>query len=127
MSSHIFSQNKFKIGDVVICHSGGRSNGKKGFVEEIVRDNNPNHGTAFSALYSIYGFEQVKLFKSDPESIGDYYFGDHIESELEYTGESMTVEQLINYRKNLGDTGFANDIDIVIKNLGRKEGRNESI
>lgn len=127
MSSHIFSQNKFKVGDVVVIHSKGKSNGKKGFIEEIVRDNHPEHGTAFGALYSIYGFEQVKLYESDPANVGDYYFGDHLESELEWTGEVMTVEALREYRKKLGDGGFANDIDIVIVNLGREEGRNQEI
>lgn len=127
MSSHTFSKNQFKVGDIVICHSYGRSNGKKGFVEEIVRDGHPNRGTSFRALYSIYGFEQVKLFESDPVHTGDYYFGDHIESELEWTGEVMTVEALREYRKRLGDGGFADDVDIVIKNLGRQEGRNQPI
>ena len=126
--NNITSQNKFKVGDVVICHSSGRSNGKKGFVEEIVRDDSKhNTGTAFRALYSIYGFEPVKMHESDPAHVGDYYFGDHLESELEYTGEVMTEPQLREYRKKLGDGGFADDIAIVIKNLGRQEGRNQQI
>ena len=126
MSSNIFSQNKFKVGDIVIIHNTGKGNGKKGFIEEIVRDNHPEHGTAFGALYSIYGFEQVKLFKSDPDSLGDYYFGDHLESELEWTGEVMTKESLAEYKKKLTG-GFANDIEVVIVNLGREAGRNKEI
>jgi len=126
LSFHTFSKNKFKVGDVVIIHSSGKSNGKKGFIEEIVRDKRDNLGTAFGALYSIYGFEQVKLYASDPASVGDFYFGDHLESELEWTGEIMTVEALREYRKKLTG-GFANDIDIVIVNLGREEGRNKLI
>lgn len=125
MSSHIFSQNKFKVGDVVICHNGGRSNGKKGFVEEIVRDNLPNR--MCFALYSIYGFENVKLHESDPENTGDYYFGDHLESELEWTGEVMTEEALREYRRKVGDGRIADNVAIVILNLGREQGRNKKI
>ena len=120
--------NKFKVGDVVICHSRTRSNDKKGFIEEIIDDPNTSwNRLRESGMYSIYGLTQEKFNKYDEPHVGDYYFGDHLGSELEAAGESMTVEQLKEFRKKLvtpeGD-GFAKDIDIVIKNLGRTEGRN---
>lgn len=116
--------NKFKVGDIVICHSGTRSDGKRGFVEEIVRDSYRN----WQASYSIYGLEPVKFDKYQDSHPSDYYFGDHVEDELGVTGESMTLGQLQEFRQKLvipqGD-GFAKDIDIVIKNLGKASGRNE--
>lgn len=108
----------------MICHSGGRSNGKKGFVEEIVRDNKENYSITTFAVYSIFGLEPVKMDESRPSHSGDYWFGDHLERELEFTGESMTVESLREYRKKLGDSRFADDIDKVIVNFGRESGRN---
>jgi hypothetical protein len=119
--------NGFQVGDIVVIKSIRDNKLHRAFIEEIIRDPNyPQRSLWDKGKYSLYGLEQI-AFRHDEPSIGDWYYGDHLEDELGATGESMTIERLQEYRKNLvsqkGD-GFAKDIDVVIKNLGRSSGRN---
>jgi hypothetical protein len=124
--------NKFRVGDIIICHTGRgtRSDGRKGFVEEILHDNDSESNIV--ASYSIYGFDPVKFDpKRNYNDVADYHYGEISETHLEKTGESMTVRQLMEYQNVLfdpainGGWGWGKDINIVIRNLGRKGGTNE--
>jgi len=112
----------FKVGDIVICHGWDPVEGKRGFIEEIIRDSFENRtGRFWLARYSVYGFT-----KSEFPSGGSFYYGDFVEDNLESTKEVMTVEKLENFKDMEPDNkGIRKDMDIVIKNLGRESGRNE--
>ena len=70
--------------------------------------------------YSLYTLELTREIIQD----GDWYIGDTFGDDIETTGDVMTVEQLREYQSKFKG-GFAKDFDVVIKNLGRSNGRNE--
>lgn len=110
-----------KVGDIVICHGWDKTENKKGFIEEIVSNSDDWRG----GLFSIYGLEPT-MFVSGNLS---YYYGDHVGNKLEATGEKMNEAKLLEYKVKLSmnnENGHIEDIDKVIKNLGRSSGRNEN-
>jgi len=110
---------KFRVGDIVICHGWEQIKGKKGFIEEIVSDPNPNDNKDLqSGHYSVYGLEK--------DDNGELYFGDIFGNDLEHTGKSMTKDELIKYaEEHQDDNSWAyEDMSIVIANLGRMSGEN---
>lgn len=116
---------KLKVGDIVKCNcKRDKCYSQLGFVEEIIRESNPNDKSLFGqGKYSIYGF-QPAYFSSSPKYDGDYYYGDHLESDLQPTGETVKLGQLMILKEKLHG-GFKDDIDIVVRNFGRESGRNK--
>jgi len=110
----------FKVGDVVIV----KETNTKAFVEEIVFS--VGEGVTVRqrnfGKYSLYAIEPTREIKTQ----GDWYIGDHLGDDISSTDEVMTKNDLMNYKnehfQDLG--GFAKDIDIIIKNLGRSSGKN---
>lgn len=112
----------FKVGDIVICHDWEPTEGKKGFIEEIVVDPNPRGSFKKYGQFSVYGLEPATFVTSQP----DLYYGDYIGENLKATGETMTKEKLIEWQKQEpNNKGIARDVQMVIANLGRESGRNE--
>ncbi len=112
-----------KVGDVVICHGWKPTENKKGFIEEIIIDPSGQPRWKAKGQYSVYGLEQAEFTSGK-----SYYFGDYLGEDLEPTGESMSKLDLEKLKWELdekNDKGFLNDIDKVVKNLGRERGRNE--
>jgi len=112
-----------KVGDIVIV----KEHNTRAFVEEIIFQAGVDGVTSRQkkyGKYSLYALEPTREIKRQ----GDWYIGEHLGDELHYTPNTMSKNDLMNYKnehfQDLG--GFANDIDIVIKNLGRNEGRNDS-
>ena len=109
-----------KVGDVVIVNESNT----KAFVEEIVLA--VGEGVTVRqkqyGKYSLYAIEPTREIKTQ----GDWYIGDHLGDDISSTDEVMTKNDLMNYKnehfQDLG--GFAKDIDIIIKNLGRTSGKN---
>ena len=114
------------VGDIVTILSDGRATGCKGFVEEIIRDFNPQgKWLRRYGKYSIYGFVPLGQISTHDDTKTRYY-GDHIGYELEPTGEKMTPSKLEDYHlQEPNNLGLKTDMKIVINNLGRKKGRNE--
>ncbi len=110
-----------KVGDIVIV----KESNTRAFVEEIIFAVGIGTTTRQRQFgkYSLYALEPTR----EIERQGDWYIGDHLGDDISSTGEMMTKNDLLNYKfehfQDLG--GYANDIDVVIKNLGRSEGRNE--
>lgn len=111
----------FKVGDVVIV----KESDTKAFVEEIILS--VGDGVTVRqkkyGKYSLYAIEPTGEIKRQ----GDWFIGDHLGDDISATDQAMTKNDLMNYKnehfQDLG--GFAKDIDIVIKNLGREKGKNE--
>jgi len=107
------------VGDIVVCHGWNKTEGKLGFIEEII----VNSGGKFKATgqFSVYGLEFATFQDSRPSR----YFGDNLGYQLEPNGDKMTKERLEKYAKvEPNNKGIQKDIEIVIKNLGRTSGRN---
>ncbi len=111
-----------KVGSIVICHGWDLVEGKKGFIEEIV--SNPSirgSGAIWSGKYSVYGLEEGNFSGMDK-----FYFGDFLGVNLEETKQTMTVDDLKKLpMKDPENKMLEQDIQIIIKNLGREMGKNE--
>jgi len=111
----------FKVGDIVLV----KEYETEAFVEEILLSVGEGITTRQKQYgkYSLYAINPTREIHRQ----GDWYIGDHLGDEIQSTGTTMTKNDLINYKfehfQDLG--GFADDMDIVIKNLGRSSGRNE--
>lgn len=116
--------NQLCVGDIVISYCEGSTFGKKGFVEEIVRDPDERTGLLWHhGKYSIYGLEPLEALSGN-----HHYYGDHLGYQLEFTGKQMTRNMLREWtaRVGTGNMGIQQDVKIVLKNLGRRNGRNQS-
>lgn len=110
-----------QVGDIVICHGYKPTEKKLGFVEEIIYGGDPrNKYRAGDARYSIYGLTPAN-FQYSQSSL---YFGDYLASDLETTGDTMTVDGILDYAGKTDSKGIKHDMEIVLKNLGRSSGRN---
>jgi len=110
----------FKVGEIVLV----KEYETEAFVEEIIFSvgqgvtvRQKQHGK-----YSLYAINPTREIRRQ----GDWYIGDHLGDEIQSTGLMMTKNDLMNYKnehfQDMG--GFAKDIDIVMKNLGRTSGKN---
>jgi len=111
-----------RVGDIVICHGWDVCEGMKGFIDCIVSDPKlQRNGIIWTGRYSVYGLEDGNFEKTHK-----HYFGDFLGANLDETGESMTVEDLEKLpMKDPENKMLEQDIQIIIKNLGREMGKNE--
>ena len=110
--------NNLKVGDIVIVHGDVKTEGDKAFIEEIIRDPQPNlKGFLEYGKYSIYGFKR-KYHDS-----ASRYYGDYIGYQLEPVPEGHMTEMLLNdfAKEEPNNKGLQKDIETVIKNLGRNK------
>jgi len=92
-----------KVGDIVICHGYKPTEKKLGFVEEIIFDGDPrNKYRAGDARYSIYGLSEAQFQYAK----SSFYFGDYLASDLESTGDVMTLEGILDYARKTDSKGI---------------------
>jgi len=113
--------NSFRVGDIVITND--EQTERTGFVEEIIIDP--------SDTYIIKPHRQGKfslycLNKDEYVNGSRFYIGDTMGDSMRATGEVVTGEMLQSIIDLVPENkGIARDFPIVIRNIGRKSGRNQ--
>ncbi len=99
----------YHVGDIVVCRTSyAKTDGKRGFIEEIVDEPTPQR----TGRYSVYGLE---IPNNDKDEI---YYGDYSPIELEKTGKVMTSEDILEYKATFHDNvGLQHDMDRVIEKI----------
>ena len=109
--------NRLKIGDIVYCRGNYEvTQNRIGFIEEVVDQPRPHERLGRKGLYSIYGLEKPN--PTGYKSQADWYFGDHAGKDLEPTGNTMTVADIQEYKRQHEDNNLLQrDMDKVIQEM----------